>query len=199
MARSLTQAASIYPVYLLLILFGYRPHNLQACPLPSNAPCSECQVLRYIQLDHRRQLNVNLNVTLDLALSQNTADDFHETINSAVRHDDFSFEAQHRGSAESCLGSDPNTGSPCTHDFQMTGADVPSCRWNYTCDYSPNRFPQYLWRAHCMGAAHPIFYKIPTLTLASENGSDCLPFTGTQTVYRWGLEMVAVACSCSDS
>lgn len=200
MARSLTQAASIYSVSLLLILIGYTPHNLlQACPLPANASCTECQLLRYIQLNRSRQLNISLNVAIDLALSQNTADNFQETINSDDRHDSISFELNQRDSVESCLlVDDPNAGSPCTHDFQKTGAGL-SCKWNYTCDYNPNRFPQYLWKAECMGSAHPIFYQIPTLTLENKSGSDCLPFTGTQTVYKWGLEKVAVACSCTDS
>lgn len=200
MARSSIQSASIYSISLLIFLLGYRLRTLQACPLPSNASCSECHVLRYIQLDvDNRQLNINLSVELDLVLTQNTAKNFLDTINSVVRHDDFSFEAHRKGSAKSCLDNDPYARSPCSHDIQMAGADVPTCRWNYTCEYSPNRFPQYLWRAHCAGSAHPIFYKIPTLTLESEGGNDCLPFTGAQTVYRWGLEKVAVACSCANS
>lgn len=197
MARPPSQSAPIYAIAILIILLGHS--NLQACPLPANASCSECQLLRYIHLNHSRELNVNLTVALDLALSQNTADNFCETINSVVRHDDFSYEARATGAAESCLGSDPNAGSPCTQHIQMAGADVPSCRWSYSCDYSPNRFPQYLWRAQCTGSANPIFYKVPTLTLESQRGSDCLPFTGDQAVYRWGLEKVAVACTCPDA
>lgn len=192
MARSFTQSTSIYLVSLSIILLGY--NNLQACPLPSNASCTECQVLRYIQLNHSRQLNVNLTVTLDLLHSQNNPNDFSDAINPDNRHD-FSFEPYAVGSVESCLGSDPNTGSPCTHNIRMEGDNLPSCQWDYTCDYSPNRFPQYLWRAQCTGAAQPIIYHIPTLTLESAREGDCLPFAGTQAVYRWQLEKVAVACT----
>ncbi len=186
-------------IYLFIILLGCRHHILQACPLPSNASCNDCQVLRYIQLDRNRELNINLTVPIDLGLSQNTANNFARVINSEQTSEDFFFEAYSLGSVASCLGSDPNAGSPCTHNFRMAGSPLPTCRWNYTCDYSPNRFPQYIWKAECMHSAHPIFYSIPTLTLESDGESGCLPFTRVKPVYRWGLQKVPVACSCTGS
>lgn len=181
---------------LLIILLSYRLHNLQACPLPANASCAECDVLRYIQgLDgagHNRQLNVNLTVALDLDHSQNTAINFiRNHTNSGL------YRINSLDSVEGCLGSNHTVGTACTHNIEMVVSS--SCRWNYTCDYSPNRFPQYLWKAECTGSAHPITYSVPILALETERESGCLPFAGGEAVYRWKLEEVTVACTCTNS
>lgn len=190
-----TQPTSFY--LLVTILLGYQLGNLQACPLPANASCSECDALRYIQLGHNN-LNINLSALIDINLSLNTIIDFSHTINSVERHD-FSFRISSTGSVGDCLGDDPNAGTPCTHHLQMEGDSLPRCQWNYTCDYSPNRFPQYLWRAQCADNAHPIFYRIPVLTLEPGTEDGCIPFSSAHAVYRWGMEKVAVACSCNSA
>ena len=50
------------------------------------------------------------------------------------------------------------------------------CRWNYTCSYQPNRFPQYLVQAVCQNsnchACSPIV-------------STCLPVRASMEVLRW--------------
>lgn len=196
-----TLLRSIY--FASSILLCYRPYNLQACPLPANASCSECQAIRYIE-NGRNEPNVRLNVIVDLLRSQNALLDFTDAVNSAERHG-FIFSAVSSISPplETCLSEDssrdPNIGTPCTHNLTMMGVGgaLPSCNWNYTCEYSVNRFPQYLWRAQCADNAQPIFYRIPVLTVTPESEGDCLPFTSTNTVYTWRMETVAVACSCN--
>lgn len=198
MTRQLShQTIPIY-VALLFMLFS---HNLCACPLPANLSCSECEVQRYIQQSHNSQLNINITVGLNLALSQNTHYEFARFINS-INNDDFSFDSTPlSGPVTTCYGNDFEAGSPCTHSIQMVGGSLPRCTWNYTCEYSPRRFPQYLWKAQCATPpqgyrAQEIFYEVPTLTLDSMTETSCLPFQGPEAVYRWDIERVPVACSC---
>jgi hypothetical protein len=138
---------------------------------------------------------------MDLSASQNTATEFADDINSVERQDSapsFDIFPVPEGAARSCLGNNTNR-VPCDLRLQMpTDPDTPSaCRWNYTCDYSKSRFPQYLWKAQCTGNAHPIFYRVPVLTLQPGSETGCLPFTSDHAVYRWEIEMVPVACSCT--
>ena len=134
---------------------------------------------------------------MNLQLSQNNDNVVRRFLNSDNTNDDFSFETYSPASVANCFGEDPNIGTPCTHNIRMTGPAT--CRWNYTCDYSPNRFPQYIWKAECPESSHPIFYPVPTLTVETQGGTGCLPFTEANTVYRWGQEKVAVACACTSS
>ena len=188
-----TLLTSIYLMLASSILLCYKLRNLQACPLPANASCSECQVIREIQ--GLNEPNVNLNIIINLFHALNNPNDFiHAIERPGLMFDTSSINS----SLETCLHSrDPNVGTPCTHNLQMVGDPLLTCRWNYTCDYSPNRFPQYLWRAQCPDNAQQVFYRIPVLTVTPESEGDCLPFTNTRTVYRWEMEMVAVACTCN--
>lgn len=180
----------------LFILLGYRLVNLQACPLPPSIQCSACEVLQYINDLENSQLDINLTVAMNLDQSRNTPDTFRQHINSDDNNMDFSFDSfSLRPNLTGC--SDRNTiGSPCNLGFRMGGGRLPACTWNYTCNYSPNRFPQYIWRAVCAPGAHEIIYPIPVLTKNVETADDCLPFVGAQAVYAWSLEKVPVACSC---
>lgn len=201
MARQFV-SSSIYVIFISL-LFCNRLSNLCACPLPSNASCSECDILRHIHFSPNRQLNIDLSVELNLALSANTATKFTGSINSEDNLD-FSFDSTPLADSETnCFGTDAEigSGSACTHYVEMTGDRLPTCTWNYACDYSPHRFPQYIWKAECNAApsgyrAQPIYYDIPTLTLTSASESGCLPFQEPQAIYSWGIEKVQVACSC---
>lgn len=204
MTRQLQSAPSIYTIFLSL-LFCSNLNNLCACPLPSNASCNECDVLRHIHLSPSRQLTIDLSVEINLALSANTAIEFARNINSE-NNEDYSFDSTPlEDSATTCYetNAEIGSGSACTNYVEMTGEDdrLPTCRWNYTCDYSPHRFPQYIWRAECDTPpsgyrAQPIYYDIPILTLKPDSDSGCLPFQEPQAVYSWGLEQVQVACSC---
>lgn len=194
----------IYLVSTMLILLGQTPVNLNACPLAANSTtnsttCHQCDVLRYLQLDRNRQINVNLTVALNLVESENLAGEFVRDINPSQSSDYFFDSICLPGAVRNCEQS-ADTGSPCTHYVRMNGDHQPHCRWNYTCDYSPNRFPQYIWRANCAEApdeyrSHEVFYEIPTLKYNSEEPR-CLPFKNPGTIYTWKMEKVAVACVC---
>lgn len=177
----------------LFILLGYRLVNLHACPLPPNTQCGDCEVLQYIDGLESGELDINLTVALSLDQSRNTPDTFRQHINSDDNNMDFAFDSF---SPSANLADCSREGSPCTLGFRMGGARMPACTWNYTCNYSPNRFPQYIWRAECAPGAHQIIYPIPVLTKNVETAEDCLPFVGAQAVYTWSLEEVPVACSC---
>lgn len=192
---------STMPIYLVLLcLLCNRLRGIQACPLPSNASCSECDLLRHIQLDHHAQ-NINLNVQLNLVMSQNSANSFAMLINSENNGDFTFYNTRLEDPVTRCI-ADAEEGSPCTNHVVMEGERQPLCTWNYTCDYSPHRFPQYIWKAKCDTAPpgyrpQPIYYNIPTLTVTSSSQGGCLPFQDPEAIYRWGMERVEVACSCT--
>ena len=198
----------IYLVQAMFILLCHKIANLNACPLSGNnnittaTPCNQCNVLRHIHMDPTRQINVNLMVALNLGRSENSAGEFARKMSSDQNQDYFFDSISLPGMVRNCFGSEQsaNTGSPCTDFIRMDGAGKPGCTWNYTCDYSPNRFPQYIWRANCAEApdkyrSQEVFYEIPTLMYNSE-GSSCLPFINPVTTYTWTMEKVAVACVC---
>lgn len=197
---------SLFISHLLTILIiCSRLSNLKGCPLPQNATCSECDVLHYIQLDPDASgmLNTNITVSLNLAESENSAHEFVQSINS-FDNNDYSFDsALLPGDISDCYGRNPAEGLPCTHYIRMSARNnLPMCTWNYTCNYSSHRFPQYIWEAQCDTAPlgyryQEIFYDIPTLTVSSRgNGSNCLPFRDDDAVYRWNTERIVVACVC---
>ena len=184
------------PFFILLV--GYRLVNLHACPLPPNTQCSDCEVLQYIDRLEDGQLDINLTVALNLDESRNTRETFRQHINSDNSNMDFSFDYfSPLPNLANC--NDPSgelVRSPCNHGFRMGGSRLPACTWNYTCDYSPNRFPQNIWRAECPPEAHEIIYPIPVLTRNVETADGCLPFVGAEAVYTWSLAKMPVACSC---
>lgn len=187
---------SVTVLVISIILLAFKSTNLHACPLPSNASCAQCEVLNYIDNILNDQSNINLRVVLNLATSINRPIEFAESIN--YDNDDFFFRV---AGARNCSSDDPTNGNPCTQSINMIRPNLPQCSWSYTCDYSPNRFPQYIWKANC--SAQPagyrlqeIFYQLPTLTIESEADAGCPPFQGVNTVYRWGLERIPVACTC---
>ena len=54
------------------------------------------------------------------------------------------------------------------------------CRWNYTCDYQPNRFPQYIVQAVCQNSVCRACSTYPAAPF-----SPCLPVRATMEVLRW--------------
>lgn len=183
---------SIYIVYISIIFLGLRTASLLACPLPDMPTCGQCEVLRHINSLTNSQSKINLTVNLDLSKSINRPTQFAQDI-SSVKNPDYFFESN--GTA-GCSNND----TPCSQFIKMVpeNSPLPICSWIYTCDYSPNRFPQYIWRANCTDTTtcQEVYYQIPTLTLHSEvEDDDCLPFQRADTVYTWGQEMVAVACT----
>ena len=196
---------SLLPICVYFFLSTALLHSSAACPLPSNATCTECDVLRHERFTRNKQLlHFDLTVELDLTKSVNTANKFSHEISTEEEDPDFLFASARLGdSVSSCYGTEEeaSTGSACTNFVNMTGPRQPGCTWNYTCDYSAHRFPQYIWKAECATApsgyrAHPIYYEIPTLTLNPTNDSGCLHFQEPQAVYRWELEKVQVGCTC---
>lgn len=194
-------------VSTLYILLCHKVVNLNACPLPTNitntnATCHDCNVLRYIQLEQPRQINVNLMMAINLAESENSAGHFAQKINSDTNRDYLFDSISLPGAVRNCYGSEEtaSTGSPCTDYIRMDGDHLPTCTWNYTCNYSPNRFPQYIWEAQCAQAPagyrhQKVYYNIPILTYSSA-GSNCLPFKNPEATYTWGLQRIVVACAC---
>lgn len=187
-------------VYLLLtILLCYRQTNLYACPLPTSGSCNNCSVLRFLQLNSsvHVQPNVNLTVDMNLAESENRAHEFANSIDPGS--DDYSFDTTNLpGNLRDCFDSE--SGSPCTHYIAING-NIPNCTWTYSCNYSANRFPQYMWWAQCAPPprgyrAQKVYYTVPTLTLSTESSLDCLPFHDPRAVYKWSKERVPVACVC---
>jgi hypothetical protein len=80
-----------------------------------------------------------------------------------------------------------------------------ACRWNYTCDYNPHRFPAYIFHAHCINShwiAHdpsshppitpkhcrPVYYPVPILY-----STGCNPLTSKKK-WEWRQEPISVAC-----
>lgn len=198
-SKPMSQSQSIYCTILSTILLCYKLSHILACPLPSGASCDDCHILRQIQFNSSLPLNINLTMKLDVVKSQNTITEFVRNINN---DDSYTFQRTPlTGPVRDCYGSDPNAGSPCTDYIEMEGERRPKCTWNYTCDYSPNRIPQYLWRARCDKAPpgyreQEILYEIPTLTLTSASEHGCLPFYESHATYKWDLETVTVACAC---
>lgn len=199
---AVSQSVTVFIISIILLAF--ESTNLRACPLPPSASCAQCEVLNYIDNILNDRSNISLRITLNLAKSINGPIEFAESINyrnDSINHrnDDFLFRVT---GARNCSSYDNSTnGNPCTQSINMTGSHLPDCSWNYTCDYSPNRFPQYIWKAKCgpQPAGYRIqevYYQLPTLTLESEVEAGCLPFQGANTVYRWGLERIPVACTC---
>ncbi len=180
---------SIYLVFISTILLGFRTASLLACPLPDTATCGQCHVLNYINSLSNSQSKINLTINLDLSKSINRAIEFTQPISSGNNLD---YDFQPYGPA-GCSSND----TPCTQSIHMAGSNLPNCSWNYTCDYSPNRFPQYIWMANCASAPpgyrpQEIYYLIPTLVI--EDG--CLPFQRADVVYKWVQKRVPVACTC---
>ena len=198
MADLLSQSQIINLVFFIFLL-GCKLSCLHACPLPPTEVCNDCDVLNYISSSHTNQSTISPTVIINLQQSINNPTDFARFIHSND-NEDFSFDATNL-SPSRCLPTQRETGTPCTQSVVMVGENHPTCTWNYTCNYSPNRFPQYIWKAQCATAPdgyriHAINYLIPILKLESEVGADCLPFQGANTVYRWGIEEVPVACVC---
>lgn len=177
-------------------------HQSNSCPLPSNASCNDCDVLRYIQFNPSRQSNLNLSMNLNLNESENTAYNFAPKINSP-ENEHYTFEGTPLPNQIRCSNSSTE-GSPCSDYIKMANHSLPTntCTWNYTCDYSPRRFPQYLWTAQCAPPptgyrAQKVYYEIPTLTFVGEEiGSECLPFRHPEATYKWKLHEIVVACIC---
>lgn len=198
---------TIYVVPTLLLLLGHTAVILSACPLPVNNTtttdsCHQCNVLRYVQVEQPSHININVTMALNLRQSENSAGQFAQKISSNQNRDYLFDSISLPGPVRGCYGSEQNakTGSPCTNFIRMDGTRLPNCMWNYTCNYSPNRFPQYIWEAQCAQAPHgyrsqEVYYRIPTLVYSSE-GSNCLPFKSPEATYTWRMQRVVVACVC---
>ena len=189
---------SITTAAIILQCFTFT--HLSACPLPQNASCHNCTVLQHINELLPNRLDINIMVNLNLAKAENTADKFARVVNNFPRNRDVIFDSTSSPGVSSCFGNDPSTGSPCSEYVEMSANTHIKCNWNYRCDYSANRFPQYIWRAECGQApagyrSQEVFYEISTLNLSSES-TECIPFHESQVVYKWMLEKVAVACVC---
>lgn len=203
MTRQLLQLiSSIYISILCLFLYNGLD-NLHACPLPANASCTECDILTYIEeTQNKSTLIVDLNVELNLAPIEHAITLFTHNIAPGEGENGLVFDIADLPDMSTSCNTDMDSGSPCTKFVKMTPEEnLPNCTWNYTCDYSPHRFPQYIWRAQCASApegyrAQPIYYEIPTLTLKNDTNSGCLHFQDPQAVYSWKMERVQVACTC---
>ena len=189
---------------IVAILLYHTISNLHACPLPrdtntSSAPCHQCDVLDYIENKHG-QSSINLILNINLGNTRNNAVTFASHISSSSNNDYF-FDPV--SSSTNCV-NDAAAGSPCTDRVQMVKSNQNlMCSWNYTCDYSPDRFPQYIWKAQCPRdipgyQIHEVYYHMPVLTYTStgSGSADCIPFKTPGATYTWSMLTVPVACTC---
>ncbi len=196
---------------LIVFLVIYACTNLQACPLSDNASsthCHECDALHYIANTHRGD-NINVILNINLGKSINRAFDFSKAITPT--DSSYYYEPMRNSSLTSCVSS-VESGSACTQHIVTRGSRRPMCGpgnqcdgWNYTCNYSSNRFPQYIWEVQCPPSTSPgikvqtVYYSMPVL-IYTPNGSintsaDCTPFKNLGTLYTWSMQRVPVACT----
>lgn len=138
----------------------------QASPLDSSAPEAEC-------IPPPKQLaKLNFNVKdpmIAAALSLSTLAEMHSR----------NFNGEPRDRHDYKLRACTKATKMLNHAlWPFNRNETGFCRWNYTCDYQPNRFPQYIVQAVCQNS-------ICRACSSFAPVSPCLPVRATMEVLRW--------------